>query len=91
MHQTVEEKIKQRRSQMLIHSCLYYQMDTTIVDDHTWQRWADELTELQKQCNVSVGFYDKEFKDWDGSTGCHLPADAWVRDKARFVLNYKEQ
>ena len=45
--QTIEEKIRQRRSQMLIHSHIYYEMDDNIVDDHTWQRWADELAELQ--------------------------------------------
>ena len=45
--QTIEEKIRQRRSQMLIHSCLYYEMDESVIDDHTWQRWADELAELR--------------------------------------------
>lgn len=86
--QTVKEKIKQRRSQMLIHSFLYYHMDTSVVSDDKWQQWADELTKLQQQHpeECSIGFYDEEFADWDGSTGCHLPRDAWVVDKSREVL-----
>jgi len=87
--QTLNEKIRQRRSQMLVHSYLYYVLDDSVVDDGTWQRWADELTELQKQ-NHKIGFYDKAFKDWDGSTGMHLPFDQWVKDKAEFLLTFKK-
>lgn len=85
----IGEKIKQRRSQMLIHSCLYYEMNESIVDDHTWQKWANELAELQKnhpdECNMD--FYDEHFKDWDGSSGYHLPLrDPWVYGKAKYIL-----
>ena len=89
--QTKEEKIKQRRAQMLIHSYIYYHLDDNIVDDHTWQKWADELTELQAGEVVEIGFYDKEFADWDGSTGSHLPKDAWVHEKAIFLLSCKNK
>ena len=63
--QTIEEKIRQRRSQMLIHSHIYYEMDDNIVDDHTWQRWADELAELQDKNpdNVRLDFTTKSLKD----------------------------
>ena len=88
-NQTIKEKIKQRRAQMLIHSCIYYEMDSNIVDDHTWQKWADELEILQKEnpdC-VNIGFYDKHFLDWDGATGAHLPhRDRWVYNKALNLL-----
>lgn len=87
--QTIKEKIKQRRAQMLIHSCLYYDMDDSIVSDHCWQKWADELAELQTKypecCNLD--FYDKVFSNWDGSTGYHLPhRDPWVHGKAVYIL-----
>lgn len=87
----LKEKIKQRRSQMLIHSCIYYEMDDNIVSDDKWQQWAEELTELQKDCK-EIGFYDREFKDWDGTTGAHLPhRDSWVYFKALSLMRYRER
>ncbi len=48
MKQTIKEKIRQRRSQMLVHSYLYYIEDAALIDDDKWQHWADELYRLQK-------------------------------------------
>jgi hypothetical protein len=86
--QTLSEKIRQRRTQMLVHSYLYYVLDENVIDDHKWQEWADELTELQKQKKV-IGFYDKEFSDWTGATGTHLPFDPWVIQRAKVLLSSK--
>jgi hypothetical protein len=80
--QTPAERIRQRRTQILVHSYLYYELDDPIIDDHTWQRWADELVELQRQHPGSIGFLDAVFADWDGSTGAHLPRDSWTRQNA---------
>ena len=82
---TIKEKIRQRRSQMLVHSYLYYIEDTPIISDDTWQRWANELVELQREnpfdCNID--FFDKEFSDWTGDTGFHLPLkNPKVKEKA---------
>ena len=82
--QTLSEKIKQRRTQMMVHSYLYYEMDANIIDDDTWQRWADELVELQKR-KATIGFYDEEFADWNGSTGMHLPKDDWIIRRAKWL------
>jgi len=87
--QTIKEKIKQRRAQMLVHSCIYYEMDDNIVSDHTWQKWAEELQKLQEDHPeyLKIGFYDHNFKDWDSSTGAHLPhRDSWVYRKAQQIL-----
>ena len=87
--QTIPEKIKQRRAQMLIHSCIYYELNDNIVSDHQWQAWAFELEELQKKHpeHMNIGFYDKYFQDWDGATGNHLPhRDSWVYNKALRLL-----
>jgi hypothetical protein len=62
-------------------------MDDSIVSDEQWQRWADELSALQREHPGDIGFYDKEFADWDGSTGMHLPHDEWTREKALQVRN----
>lgn len=74
---------------MLIHSCMYYEMDESIVSDHKWQEWADELENLQTanpdQCKIE--FFDFEFKDWTGATGNHLPLrDPWVVGKTKQIL-----
>ena len=85
--QTIAEKIKQRRAQMLVHSYVYYRLGENIVSDHKWQEWANELVVLQKEYCLAIGFYDEAFKDWDGSTGYHLPQDDWVSRKANRILN----
>jgi len=86
--QTLSEKIRQRRTQMLIHSYLYYVLDENVVDDGKWQEWADELVELQKQ-RKDIGFYDAAFADWSGATGTHLPFEPWVIKRAKDLLNAK--
>ena len=90
--QTLEEKIKQRRSQMLVHSYIYYELGSNVVSDHDWQQWADELTELQNMGEYPrIGFYDEAFKDWDGSTGYHLPRDNWVFNKAMQLIRSRDK
>ena len=94
VEQTIKEKIRQRRAQMLIHSCLYYEMDESIVDDHTWQRWADELARLQDEnpecCKIK--YFDREFHGWDGSSGYHLPLrNPYVYGKAQYILRIHEE
>lgn len=86
----IKSKIRQRRAQMLVHSCIYYEMNENVVSDHEWQKWADELEQLQRDnpdcCNID--FFDYEFKDWNGATGNHLPhRHPWVFSKANWLLN----
>lgn len=83
---TLEEKIRQRRAQMIVHSYAYERLNISIVSDHKWQQWADELVELQKQCLI-IGFYDDEFADWTGATGSHLPQNAYAHAVAMDLIN----
>lgn len=88
MTQTIKERIKQRRSQMLVHSYLYYIEDAALISDDKWQRWADELYRLQKKNpdECQIDFYDEAFKDWTGDTGFHLPLkDPKVIKKAKQI------
>jgi hypothetical protein len=88
--QSIREKIRQRRSQMLVHSYIYYVMDDNIVDDHKWQQWANQLRDLQNQHpeECQIGFYDEAFADWNGDTGAFLPLkDEWVVDKAEYIYD----
>lgn len=72
------EAIARRRRQMLIHSYLYYGRDENIIDDPTWTQWAQQLARLQRKYGWRIGFYDRLFKDWNGSSGYHLPTNAGV-------------
>ena len=86
----IAEKIQQRRLQMLIHSCIYYEMDRNIITDKKWDEWARELKKLQEDypdISRQVMYY-AEFKDWDASTGAFLPLkDEWVVKKAKWLIN----
>jgi NAD-dependent DNA ligase len=89
MNRTIKEIIRQRRAQMLIHSCIYYELNDNIISDHLWQKWADELQKLQEdhpeECKID--FWDWEFRNWTGATGNHLPhRNPWVYAKAKHIL-----
>ena len=94
----IAELILRRRLQMLVHSCLYYEMDKSILSDWQWGEWAQELAQLQQEYPEISGkvWWADEFSDWDGSSGQFLPLrDRWVSDTANYVLmlheKYKEE
>ena len=41
--------IERRHRQLLIHSYLYYRINTSIIDDSTYDRWCRELVELHRK------------------------------------------
>lgn len=71
----VRALILRRRLQILVHSCLYYHLNNSVISDKKWQEWADELVVLQKKYpSVAKRVdYNKAFKDFDGTTGFDLP------------------
>ena len=71
--------IKRLRSNILIHSYLYYQLDSPLITDALYDSMCKELVEIGYK---EIGWYDEQFKDFDGSTGYHLQYDAWVVSKA---------
>ena len=92
---SVREIIRQRRAQMLIHSCIYYELNDNIVSDHKWQAWAFELAKLQNENpnDCKIGFFDEYFNDWTGAAGGrHLPLrNGWVYRTAQSVLAYERK
>ena len=85
----VAERIKQRRLQLLVHSCIYYNLNSNIISDKKWDEWAKELLALQQQYPeiASKVDYADAFADWDASTGAFLPLDdEWVVAKANKLL-----
>lgn len=84
----IQTLIRRRRAQMVIHSYLYYVLDNPIISDNQWQAWADELANLQTEhpdcCKIK--YYDREFSDWTGDTGMHLPKTPAVQSRAKQIL-----
>ena len=77
----IKELINRRRRQILVHSCLYYRMNTTIITDKQFDKWAYQLVDLQKEypqiANNCV--FAEDFTAFDGTTGFDLPLDNnWV-------------
>lgn len=85
--------IHRRRWQMVVHSAIYYHLHTNIIDDHLWQEWAEELAQLQNGNPdlCKIGLWDEEFKDWDGSTGMHLPYTPDIQMKAEYLIEIAEK
>ncbi len=48
-------------------------------------KFANDLVELQALYPEPTGVFDNEFKDWDGSTGMHLPHNEAVACMATAV------
>lgn len=92
--QKIQELIKRRRLQLLVHSCIYYRLNKNIISDYTFDEWARELCDLQtKYPNLSktVIYYD-DFKDFDGSSGFDLPyGDPCILNRALKLLAYVEE
>lgn len=85
----IAEKIQQRRYQLLVHSCIYYELNQNIISDAVWNTWSEELKELQsKYPDISKEITLHEyFKDWNGSTGAFLPIKLdWVISIANRLL-----
>ena len=89
----IAEKIQQRRYQMLVHSCIYYQLNQNSISDKQWDTWARELRDLQNQypeISKQVTLYEY-FKDWDASTGAFLPiTEGWVIAKAKTLITSRK-
>ena len=86
--------IKQRRLQLLVHSCIYYEFNQSIVDDATWAKWAIELEQLQAAYPAIADKveWSAAFKAFDHSTGYNLPVrDPWVMRKARQIMIWHER
>lgn len=82
--------ITQRRTQLVVHSYLYYVLDQPIVSDDKWQDWADQLVQLQRDYPGPVDDLDPDFADWTGDTGVHLPRGGAVHAHAMHLLKLHE-
>lgn len=73
---SIEELIHRRRRQILVHSILYYRLDTTVISDHQFDAWARELAAAQKghlKASERVIYQREAFANFTGETGYYLP------------------
>lgn len=82
--------ISRRERQILVHSYLYYEMDSSIIGDYTWSMWAQELYDLCKEHpeEFKASPYYKQFKKFDPCTGFKIykGVEDWVEGKAKYLL-----
>jgi hypothetical protein len=86
--------IQRRRRQLYVHSYLYYRMNTTLVPDETYDRWARELIELQKDYprESETAPYHDDFKDFQMGDSFALDLDqAWIHDCCLQLLTYHKK
>jgi hypothetical protein len=91
-------KINQRRRQVLVHSCLYYKFDESIIEDHVYDKYARELKSLVTKYpdKAKKAVFSEKFKEWDALpdfySGFCLPLDDdWVVHKAKQLLQHKRK
>lgn len=87
----IVERIRRLRACLLVHSYIYYRLNTSLISDEVWDGWAQELIYWQVSGNSDIGFYDAEFEGWDGTSGFYLPQDSWVVDKSTRLLIHHEK
>lgn len=89
----IADRIQKRRLQILIHSCIYYNLNKNIISDKEYDTWSRELQSLQEAhptISKQVCWY-RAFEGFDASTGFDLPInDPWVVNKANYILGMYE-
>jgi hypothetical protein len=86
----IAERIQKRRLQLLIHSCIRYELAKTLISDVEWNEWSDELIALQSKYPEIADkvVWSEAFKNWDASKGALLPFDdPGIVKKAKFLVN----
>jgi tRNA 2-selenouridine synthase SelU len=90
----VAEDIQRLRLQLIVHSCIYYNMNSNIITDKQWDALAKKLVRLQKKYPKTSAevVFAKAFEGFDGSTGFDLPLEhKWVKRKAQQLLHMSVQ
>lgn len=66
--------INRRERQILLHSCIYYEIDKNIISDYQFDMWSKELVELMEAYpnEFKASEYYSEFKEFTGSSGAFL-------------------
>jgi hypothetical protein len=88
----IRELIHRRRRQVIVHSVLYYKLDSPLISDTTFGSWARELAVLQeehRELSDEVAYMREAFCGFTGNTGFDLPLDdAAATATARRLVAY---
>lgn len=78
LDEEILELINRRERQVLVHSCLYYHFNTSIITDAEYDKWSHQLYDIIVQNPVEFrnSVLHEEFKNFDGNTGMGLPYDS---------------
>ena len=79
---------------IVIHSCIYYELNDSVITDAEWDEAAKKLVKITKRTPqiAEECVFAKEFKDFDGSTGYHLPLkNERVLAKARLLIEQRNK
>lgn len=86
---SILELINRRRRQILVHSYLYYQCNTSLIQDFKFDAWCRELVQLHNdhQRETDKAVFGNAFEGWQGFSGYDLfkndcMAEMWARHKA---------
>jgi len=101
MKRSVVETISQRRYQILLHSCIYCKLNSSVISDHEYDAFAKELAELQikyPQDSKNARYYE-EFKNWNTDYPKNFNPSGYDLDyntpkiiaKAEWSLDYNEK
>lgn len=77
------EYIEWMRRYILVHSRLYYEMDTNVVSDKEYDKMGYELAQKQKDIQFHRGMYWDVFSDFDGTTGFDLFGRLTIEEQNR--------
>lgn len=98
---TSKQKVEALQRYILVHSMLYYDMDTSVISDKRFDRAARLLADKIQRFGpkkIASTQYGYVFKDFDGSTGFDLidkltyPDKKLIKNVATAVLkSYKRE
>lgn len=83
--------MKRRRFQILVHSYIYYKLNDNIISNVVFDKWAEELIELQKKypdLSKNIELYDvfSDFTDISDAARLPLDNDPRLDSRARQLL-----
>lgn len=89
-----ERSLITKMSHVIVHSYIYYVLNSSVVSDSTFDKLSQEVASLIKEYPEDASEHRdyKLFKDFDGSTGYNLVGDDpyWL-DRASIVMWSYEQ
>lgn len=79
--------INRRERQILLHSCIYYEIDKNIISDYQFDMWSKELVELMEAYpnEFKASEYYSEFKEFTGSSGAFLNYSCFMTKRTEWL------